>query len=105
MSNAGMLVFIITILLLMAEVDKDIVKTDDIATFLVKVAEKGDRTRMSTFTQPRRDSSCRNGGEQENADEACTVLADKEIINESEVSSNANKKGSMATCNEGVTPG
>ncbi len=70
MSNAGMLVFIITILLLMAEVDKDIVKTDDIASFLVQVALKGDQTRMSTFTQARHEKR------QMNEDGPSAVLAD-----------------------------
>ena len=46
MSNAGMLVFIITILLLMAEVDKDIVAINNEACFLVQVAQKGDHTRI-----------------------------------------------------------
>ena len=46
MSNAGMLIFIITILLVMAEVDKDMVATHDVACFLVSVAQKGDQTRI-----------------------------------------------------------
>ena len=78
MSNAGMLVFIMTILLLMAEVDKDIVATNDIASFLVQVALKGDRTRMSTFTQPQPDLPCHDGeGKREDDDEHTpTVLSD-----------------------------
>eukprot|EP00578_Thalassiosira_sp_NH16_P017893 CAMPEP_0181129406 /NCGR_PEP_ID=MMETSP1071-20121207/29305_1 /TAXON_ID=35127 /ORGANISM="Thalassiosira sp., Strain NH16" /LENGTH=141 /DNA_ID=CAMNT_0023215391 /DNA_START=286 /DNA_END=711 /DNA_ORIENTATION=+ len=47
MSNAGVLIFIITILLVMAEVDKDIVATHDVACFLVQVAQKGDQIRVS----------------------------------------------------------
>lgn len=95
MSNAGMLVFIITILLLMAEVDKDIVKTDDIASFLVQVAVKGDQTRMSTFTQARRD---RNEKRQMNDDEPCAVLADngaKQLPDISNSDSDANENGSI----------
>ncbi|KAL9179898.1 hypothetical protein ACHAXT_007868 [Thalassiosira profunda] len=46
MSNTGVLIFIITILLLMAEVDKDIVATNDVASFLVQVAQKGDQIRV-----------------------------------------------------------
>jgi len=46
MSNAGMLIFIITILLLMGEVDKDMVVADDVAWFLVTVAKKGDQIRV-----------------------------------------------------------
>ena len=91
MSNAGMLVFIITILLLMAEVDKDIVKTDDIASFLVQVAVKGDQTRMSTFTQARRD---RNEERQMND----AVLADngaKQLPDISNSDSDANENGSI----------
>lgn len=104
MSNAGMLVFIITILLLMAEVDKDIVKTDDIASFLVQVAQKGDRTRMSTFTQPRRDSPRRNEERQMNNDVACAIAANNETINVPDVSSNAsnnNDNGSVPKVDEG----
>lgn len=47
MSNAGTLIFIQTILLLMAEVDKDIVSTNDVALFLVEVARKGDQIRVA----------------------------------------------------------
>ena len=43
MSNTGILIFIITILALMAEVDKDIVATHEVACFLVQVAQKGDQ--------------------------------------------------------------
>ena len=46
MSNTGVLIFVITILLLMAEVDKDIVATNDVASFLVQVAQKGDQIRV-----------------------------------------------------------
>lgn len=103
MSNAGMLVYIITILLLMAEVDKDIVKTDDIASFLVQVAQKGDRTRMSTFTQPRRDPPCRNEERPMNNDAACAIVADNETINVPDVSSsasNTNDNGSVPKVDE-----
>jgi len=104
MSNAGMLVFIITILLLMAEVDKDIVKTDDIASFLVQVAQKGDRTRMSTFTQPRRDPPSRKEERQMNNDEPCAVLADNETENVPDVTSNdkdVNEIESMPNADDG----
>lgn len=47
MSNAGVLIFIITILLVMAEVDKDIVNANDVACFLVQVSQKGDQIRVS----------------------------------------------------------
>ena len=50
MSNAGVLIFVITILLLMAEVDKDIIATHDVACFLVQVAQKGDQIRVSGST-------------------------------------------------------
>ena len=50
-----MLIFITTILALMAEVDKDIVATQEVVTnFLVQVAQKGDQIRVSqsrTFAQ------------------------------------------------------
>ena len=55
MSNAGILIFIITILLLMTEVDKDIIASNDEANFLVQVAQKGDQIRVlspSTPAQP-----------------------------------------------------
>ena len=104
MSNAGMLVYIITILLRMAEVDKDIVKTDDIASFLVQVAQKGDRTRMSTFTQLRRDTPRRNEERQMNNDVPCAIAADNETINVPDVSSNAsnnNDNGSVPKVDAG----
>jgi len=58
MSNAGMLIFIITILLLMVEVDKDINATTDVAYFLRVVAQKGDQIRIVTSSamQPQHDS-------------------------------------------------
>ena len=40
-SNIGFLVFIITLLLLMAEVDKDMVAADAFVDFLAQVSEKG----------------------------------------------------------------
>ncbi|EJK73616.1 hypothetical protein THAOC_04749 [Thalassiosira oceanica] len=43
MSNTGYLVYIITVLLAMVEVDKDMVKNDEVANFLVEVAYKGDQ--------------------------------------------------------------
>jgi len=46
MSNAGTLIFTLTILLLMVEVDKDMVAADDFAWFLVAVAQTGDKTRV-----------------------------------------------------------
>lgn len=48
MSNAGVLVFIITILLVMIEVDKDIIASNDVAGFLVQVAQKGDQLRVAS---------------------------------------------------------
>ena len=98
MSNAGMLIFIITILLLMAEVDKDIVKTDDIASFLVQVAQKGDQTRMSTFTQTRPNSPCRNERRQMSYDEPFVASADNGMTPLPDVSSidtDVNENGSM----------
>ena len=53
MSNAGILIFIITILLLMAEVDKDIVKSNDEACFLVQVAQIGDQIRVASSADTR----------------------------------------------------
>ncbi|KAL3770879.1 hypothetical protein ACHAW5_003967 [Stephanodiscus triporus] len=52
MSNAGVLIFVITILILMNEVDKDMVANDDVACFLVQVAQKGDEIRVSPSPQP-----------------------------------------------------
>ncbi len=52
MSNAGVLIFVITILLLMSEVDKDMVLNDHIASFLVQVARKGDELPVSPSPQP-----------------------------------------------------
>jgi hypothetical protein len=104
MSNVGMLVFIITILLLMAEVDKDIVKTDDIASFLVQVAQKGDRTRMSTFTHPRRDHPSRKEERPMNNDEPCAALSDNETKNVPDVTSNdkdVNEIESMPNADDG----
>lgn len=57
MSNTGILIFIITILLLMAEVDKDIVATHDVACFLVQVAQKGDQIRVGVITEDSRASN------------------------------------------------
>jgi len=53
MSNLGILIFIITILLLMAEVDKDIVKSNDEACFLVQVAQIGDQIRVASSADTR----------------------------------------------------
>ena len=52
MSNAGMLIFIITILILMKEVDKDMIANHDVACFLVQVAQKGDESRVCVSSQP-----------------------------------------------------
>ena len=52
MSNAGMLIFVITVLLVMAEIDKDIVSTNDVACFLVQVAQKGDQIRVNPVPSP-----------------------------------------------------
>ncbi|KAL3797846.1 hypothetical protein HJC23_006884 [Cyclotella cryptica] len=57
MSNTGILLFIITLLALMAEVDKDIVATHDVACFLVQVAKKGDE--ISVTAQSRAAQSVR----------------------------------------------
>lgn len=46
MSNAGLLVFIITIILVMTEIDKDMIATNDVAWFLVSVAKSGDQIRV-----------------------------------------------------------
>jgi len=46
MSNAGILIFIITILLVMIEIDKDMIATHDVACFLVSVGQKGDQIRI-----------------------------------------------------------
>ncbi|KAL7540656.1 hypothetical protein ACHAWF_006747 [Thalassiosira exigua] len=52
MSNIGLLIFTITILLLMVEVDKDIIATNDVACFLVQVAQKGDQIRVVQSASP-----------------------------------------------------
>jgi hypothetical protein len=52
MSNAGLLVFIVTILIVMNEVDKDMIANNDIACFLVQVAQKGDESRVRASSQP-----------------------------------------------------
>lgn len=52
MSNAGMLIFIITILLVMAEVDKDISAANDVAGFLIQVAKTGDQLRVAEAVSP-----------------------------------------------------
>lgn len=51
MSNAGILIFVITLLALMAEVDKDIVETHNVANFLVQVGQIGDE--ISVTPHPR----------------------------------------------------
>lgn len=48
MSDTGMLIFVITTLALMTEVDKDIIATHDVARFLVQVAQKGDLISVDT---------------------------------------------------------
>ena len=57
MSNAGILMFIITLLALMAEVDKDMVATHDVKNFLVQVANLGDE--ISVTPHPRAVQSVR----------------------------------------------
>jgi hypothetical protein len=57
MSNAGMLLFIITLLALMAEVDKDMVATHNVASFLIQVANIGDE--ISVTPRPRAVQSVR----------------------------------------------
>lgn len=52
MSNAGMLIFVITILIVMKEVDKDMIANNDVACFLVQVAQKGDEIRVCPPSQP-----------------------------------------------------
>lgn len=46
-SNLGLLIFIVSILLLMVEVDKDMVAADEFADFLAQVARKGDKTSVT----------------------------------------------------------
>ena len=41
-SNCGLLIFIITLLLLMSEIDKDMVESEELADYLEQVAKKGD---------------------------------------------------------------
>ena len=57
MSNAGILLFIITLLALMAEVDKDMVATHNVAGFLMQVAKVGDS--ISVTARPRAVQSVR----------------------------------------------
>ena len=45
-SNLGLLIFIVSILLLMVEVDKDMVADDEFAGFLASVSKVGDRIRV-----------------------------------------------------------
>jgi hypothetical protein len=49
-SNLGLLIFIVSILLLMVEVDKDMVAADEFADFLAQVARKGDKTSVAKKT-------------------------------------------------------
>ena len=74
MSNAGVLVFIITILLVMKEADKDIIATNDVACFLVQVAQKGDQVRvapslLSPPLQLQNDTNFQQEGEDEKRDD------------------------------------
>lgn len=74
MSNAGVLVFIITILLVMKEADKDIIATNDVACFLVQVAQKGDQVRvapslLSPPSQLQNDTNFQQEGEDEKRDD------------------------------------
>ena len=74
MSNAGVLVFIITILLVMKEADKDIIATNDVACFLVQVAQKGDQVRvapslLSPPLQLQNDTNFQQEGEEEKRDD------------------------------------
>jgi hypothetical protein len=69
MSNAGVLIFVVTILLLMSEVDKDMVANENIASFLVKVARKGDELRVSPSPQPGRREHRRSEEEVKRTDE------------------------------------
>merc|ERR1719491_2239085 len=50
--NAEQLVYVITILLLMTEVDKDMIANADIARFLAGVAHKGDQMRIMDPPSP-----------------------------------------------------
>jgi len=50
-SNVGLLVFCITLLLLMCEVDKDMVAADDFAGFLTQVAAVGDKITVKHISQ------------------------------------------------------
>jgi len=75
MSNAGVLVFIITILLVMKEADKDIIATNDVACFLVQVAQKGDQVRVAPSLlsshplQLQNDTNFQQEGEDEKRDD------------------------------------
>jgi hypothetical protein len=51
MSNAGILIFVIALLALMAEVDKDMIATHNVASFLMQVGKMGDR--ISVTARPR----------------------------------------------------
>ena len=41
-SNGGLIIFIITLLLLMSEIDKDMVQSEELVDYLDQVAKKGD---------------------------------------------------------------
>jgi hypothetical protein len=56
MSNAGMSIFVIAILIVMKEIDKDMIANNNVARFLVQVARKGDET-MTTRRRRVRPSS------------------------------------------------
>lgn len=51
MSNAGILIFVIALLALMAEVDKDMIATHNVASFLMQVGKMGDQ--ISVTARPR----------------------------------------------------
>jgi hypothetical protein len=73
MSNAGVLIFVITILQLMNEVDKDMVANDEVAFFLVQVARKGDEIRVSL--SPRTEERGHSPGEDEEKSEDLAVCS------------------------------
>jgi hypothetical protein len=81
MSNAGVLIFVITILQLMNEVDKDMVANDEVASFLVQVARKGDEIRVFPSPEPEERGHLR-GEEEEKREEIClAVLTGSETNN------------------------
>lgn len=69
MSNAGVLIFVITILQLMNEVDKDMVANDEVAFFLVQVARKGDEIRVAPSSRTNERGGHPRGEDEEKSEE------------------------------------